>query len=149
MKLRSLHNDEIFKAELTSNYPKNIPGPLALRRSDTGSYIALHDIFSLPTRQYDILASTPLEQSQLDQVGIILFGSQCYPDMDKETKEAIIAELQEHLQSSRNIVSSVMTIQINHRQFLPLLGDLRPLTDASEVVQREIEKMIERMKRRK
>jgi hypothetical protein len=149
MKLRFLPFDQLFEAELTDQHPKSITGALALKRTDTGTYIALHDIFSLPDCKYAIIESTPLEQERLDQVGIVLFGSQCYPDMDKETKEAIIAELQEHLKSSQTIASRIMTIQINHRQFLPLLGDLRPLADASEIVREELKKMIERMKSRK
>jgi hypothetical protein len=148
MKLRSLDNPEIFEAKLTSVHP-GIPGELALQRTDTGAYISLTAILSSADPYYEVLDSTPAERSRLEEIGVILFGSFCYMDMRQETQEAILADLQVCLEESRHIASTITTIQLNHRRYLPLLGDLRPTRDATTVIEEQIKMMIERVKNRR
>jgi hypothetical protein len=148
MKLQSIDNGETFEAELTSTHP-GIPGELALQRTDTGTYISLTAILSMADPYYKVLNSTPAECAQLEDIGIILFGSFCFMDMHQETQEAIIDDLQTCLEESIHIANTITTIQFNHRRFLPLLGDLRPTMEASRIIQEEIKIMIKRVKDRR
>jgi hypothetical protein len=72
MKLRSTRTHETFDAELTADHPDSIPGLLALKRKDTHAFIALRDVFTLPSRKFDILEATDEERRQLDESGIML-----------------------------------------------------------------------------
>lgn len=77
MKLRVTLQPEIeCEAEISIDHPASIPGPLSLRRKDTGEFIAMRDIFGLPGtsfKKYDLLALSADEQLRLHEAGIMVF----------------------------------------------------------------------------
>ena len=65
--------------------------------------------------------------------------------MEKETKEAIIADLQQCLLQNEQIRRCIAAIQLNHhRQVIAPLGNILPALDASQALEQEIKNMIER-----
>ena len=76
MKMRSIQlSDEVFEAEITTNHPASIPGPIALVRKDTGEWIALGDCLGLPGtpfKKYDILEVSSFERAQFDAAGLMI-----------------------------------------------------------------------------
>lgn len=62
-----------FDAELVTDHPQSVPGPLALRRKDTSGYIAIRDILIFDDRVYDILDATEKEKQRLNENGVMLF----------------------------------------------------------------------------
>jgi len=65
-------------------------------------------------------------------------------ELDKETREAMIADLYECLENSRAAAEKVLAIQLNYRSVLPL-GNLLPFLDACKVVQAELAQWITRL----
>lgn len=76
MKLRVTDRPgEEFEAEITTNHPANIPGPIALLRKDTGEFIALRDCLGLPGtsfKKYDLLEVSTDERARFDAAGIMI-----------------------------------------------------------------------------
>ena len=66
--------NEVFEAEITTDHPASIPGPIALKRKDTGEFIALRDCFGLPGRalKYDLLEISADERARFDAAGITI-----------------------------------------------------------------------------
>jgi hypothetical protein len=63
---------ETFDAEITTDHPSDIAGPIALKCKDTGTFIAFLDVFMGPARKYDIIDATDDERSRLEAGGIML-----------------------------------------------------------------------------
>jgi hypothetical protein len=72
MRMRSIHDNSEFDAELTTQHPPSIPGPLAIQRSDTGEFIAIRDVFSVQSRLFDLLEVSEEERAQLSAAGVML-----------------------------------------------------------------------------
>ncbi len=72
MKMRSTQDGSEFDAELSSEHPASLPGPLAIKRSDTGEFIALKDVFFVQSRLFDILEVSTQERKQLEAAGVML-----------------------------------------------------------------------------
>jgi hypothetical protein len=74
--MRLTHQPEAeFEAEITTDHPASIAGPIALKRKDTGEFIALRDCFGLPGtsfKKYDLLEVSTDERRRLDAAGIII-----------------------------------------------------------------------------
>ncbi len=68
MKMRSTQDGSEFDAELSSEHPASLPGPLAIKRSDTGEFIALKDVFFVQSRLFDILEVMLVEPEVMDEV---------------------------------------------------------------------------------
>ncbi len=80
MKLLSTRDGREFIAELTTEHPASIPGPLAVRRVDSGQFIALKDLIGVPgapgsTLDYQLLEVSAEERERLDQAGLTVAGS--------------------------------------------------------------------------
>jgi hypothetical protein len=80
MKMRLTHHpNEAFEAEITTDHPASIPGPIALKRKDTGEFIALDDCFGLPRtslKKYDLLEVRRDERARLNAAGIMIAHAQ-------------------------------------------------------------------------
>lgn len=76
MKMRPINQPgQEFEAEITTNHSAGIPGPIALKRKDSGEYIALRDCLGLPGtpfKKYDLLEVNAEEQAQLDEAGLMI-----------------------------------------------------------------------------
>lgn len=78
MKLRLIHTSEVsseFFAEIATDHPSSVPGPLALKR-DTGEFIAIRDAMGLPGgryQRYEILEASAEERARFQEAGIMLF----------------------------------------------------------------------------
>jgi hypothetical protein len=76
MKMRSTHQpDDVFEAEITTDHPASIPGPLAFVRKDTGEWIALDDCQGLPGtpfKKYDILEADADERARFETAGFMM-----------------------------------------------------------------------------
>lgn len=76
MKMRlTLQPDEEFEAEITTDHPASVPGPIALKRTDTGAFIALDDCFGLPGasfKKYDLLVVSKDERARFHAAGIMM-----------------------------------------------------------------------------
>lgn len=76
MKMRMAHQpQEAFEAEITTDHPASIPGPIALKRKGTGEFLALRDCFGLPGtsfKKYDLLDLSADERARLDAAGIMI-----------------------------------------------------------------------------
>ncbi len=72
MKMRSTQEGREFDAELTTEHPASVPGPVAVRRLDTGEYISLGDIFYVPSRQFDLLEVSDEERTRLEAAGLMI-----------------------------------------------------------------------------
>lgn len=80
MKLLSTRDGKEFTGELTTEHPASIPGPLAIRRLDDGTFIALRDCIGVPgapgsTLNYQLLEVSKEEKERLDKEGIIIAES--------------------------------------------------------------------------
>jgi len=65
----------MFDAELTTEHPDSIPGPMVLKRMDTSEFIALGDCFRLPGtsfKKYDLLEISTDERAWFDAAGIMI-----------------------------------------------------------------------------
>ncbi|HET8844333.1 MAG TPA: hypothetical protein VFN35_22895 [Ktedonobacteraceae bacterium] len=78
MKLRLTHRpNEAFEAGITTDHPASIAGPIALKRTDTGAFIALDDCFGLlgtVRKKYDLLEISKDERTQLHAAGIMIMS---------------------------------------------------------------------------
>jgi hypothetical protein len=76
MKMRLTHHPtQSFEAEITTDHPASIPGPIAFKRKDTGEFIAIRDCFGLPGtpfKKYDLLEASADEKTRLEANGIII-----------------------------------------------------------------------------
>lgn len=83
MKLRSTHSlkQHPFNAELVTNSDPNILGPLAIKRLDNDTIIALSDVIGVPgapgsTVKYQLLEVSPEERERLDkEAGLTVAGN--------------------------------------------------------------------------
>lgn len=77
MKLQPVQRpSEAFEVSISTEHPATIPGPLSLKRTDTGAFIALKDCMGMPGtpfKKYDILNASTDERARLHNAGILLF----------------------------------------------------------------------------
>lgn len=48
MRLRTADHRKTFNASIPTDHPASVPGPIALKRQDTGEWISLGDCFGVP-----------------------------------------------------------------------------------------------------
>ena len=72
MKLRSTQSQETFTAELTNEHPASVPGPLAIKRAGSDTYIAMRDVLGVADPPYQLLEVSPGERLTLKAAGIII-----------------------------------------------------------------------------
>ena len=77
MKICSIHDQQPFNAELTTNHDASIPGSLAIKRLDTGDIIALRDVIGIliapgSTVKYQLLEVTDEEREKLGKEGFVI-----------------------------------------------------------------------------
>lgn len=76
MKMRVVERPtEEFEAEISTEHPASIPGPLSFKRKDTGEYLSVRDCFGLPGtpfKRYDLLEISTEERSRLEAGGLMI-----------------------------------------------------------------------------
>ena len=76
MRWRTADPRKTFNASITTDHPASVPGPLTLKRLDTGECISLGDCFGVPGhplshQKYEVIDISNEEIRRLDEEGDI------------------------------------------------------------------------------